>query len=88
MNENDSEKVEKLDISVMMSHKNTRSYLYGYLAHTCKVFSDTFTPDPIDNAHSCGMRSAGVSMMNELKQESPHDFKLMIDENHYEYTER
>lgn len=65
----------------MMRSRSSRNFLYRYMVDI-GTFIDTFNPDPYIHARSAGMRAAGITLREKLKQCAPEEYKQMIKEQH------
>lgn len=84
MTPEENEETQKIQVDecvAMMRSRSARNFLYRYLTDI-GTFVDTFNPDSYIHARYTGMRAAGLTLQEKLKQCAPEEFKQMIKEQH------
>lgn len=73
--------VRALVITDIMSTPSGRAYIWDLLAQ-CRIFHQTFTPNPLVTAFNEGARSVGLAILGDILTSCPDSYVLAQRESH------
>lgn len=76
---NNAREVEIAELTGIMQSKSGRNVIRRILDMT-RVFSDTFSPDPLQHAYNAGLRKVGLKLITELEEATPGEYQTLLRE--------